>query len=95
MKQQMPNVDSSDYTRRLKLKSIGVGIANGDINKRRALTVFDTYNPHIPHLVPTGGSGSSNGKVSADICTLCFPLADKSDTFAAQQYTASKVPHFN
>jgi hypothetical protein len=92
----MPNVDTSDYTRRLKLRSIGLGVANGNINKRKALTVFDTYNPYIPHLVPTGGgSGQANGRVSADICTLCFPLPDKNDTFAAKKYAASRVPHFN
>jgi hypothetical protein len=92
----MPNVDSSDYTRRLKLRSVGVGIANGAISKRRALTRFDTYNPNIPHLVPKpAGVGQARGKVSSDICTLCTPLADKSDTFAARKYLASKVPHFN
>jgi len=92
----MPNVDSSDYTRRLKLKSIGVGIANGDVNKRRARTVFDTYNPNIPHLIPNiAGGGQANGKVIADICTFCTPIGDKSDIFAAKKYAASKVPHFN
>jgi len=92
----MSNVDSSDYTRRLKLKSIGVGISHGNINKRRALTVFDSYNPHILALRPViGGGGQANGKSSADICTTCSPLTDKSDTFAAKQYAASKVPHFN
>jgi len=90
----MPNVDSSDYTRRLKLKSIGLGISNGNANKRRALTVFDSYNPHTLALRPIVGGGV-HGNVSADICTVCDPLPDKSDIFAAKQYAASKVPHFN
>lgn len=81
----MPNVDSSDYTRRKKLAALHNANSAANPTKFRVLTRFDMYNPHKP----------GNAKSSADICTTCVPLADKSDIFAARAYAASRVPHFN
>jgi len=44
----MPQVnDSSDYTRRLKLRAVSSGKQVADANKFRAPTSFDSYDPSI------------------------------------------------
>ena len=44
----MPQVnDSSDYTRRLKLRAVSFGNEGSDQTKFRAPTRFDSYNPSL------------------------------------------------
>jgi len=84
----MPNMDSSEYTSRKRLAALHGANALANATKFRVLTRFDIYNPHKP-----GNKGTS--LASADTCTTCSPLADKSDIFAARAYARSRVPHFN
>ena len=50
----MPNVDSSDYIRRLKLTAIRNANNAANRTKFRALTTFDSYDPSLMSTRPTG-----------------------------------------
>jgi hypothetical protein len=54
----MPNIDSSDYIRRLKLSAIKNANKAADATKFRALTTFDSYDP----------SYAINKRYSAEVC---------------------------
>ena len=45
-----PRFDAADYIRRKKLAAIKDGNAAANQNKFRALTRFDTYQPHNPSI---------------------------------------------
>ena len=50
-----PRFDAADYIRRKKLDVIDHGNAVADQKKFRALTRFDTYQPHSPSIrIPSG-----------------------------------------
>jgi hypothetical protein len=79
----MPNVDSSDYTRRRKLAIVKNANDAGTQTKFRALTVFDSYNPALVN---------TTGIVCNDSCRT---NAKANNTFVASKYSASKIRHFN
>jgi hypothetical protein len=79
----MPNVDSSDYTRRRKLAIIKNANDAGSQTKFRALTAFDSYDPSLVN---------ATGIVCNDSCRTNVKA---NNTFAAKKYAGTKVPHFN
>lgn len=79
----MPNIDSSDYTRRRKLAAIKNANDAANQTKFRALTTFDTYDPSLVNTTAV---------VCNDSCRIG---AKANNTFEAKVYARSRVPHFN
>lgn len=78
----MPNIDASDYIRRRKLTAIKYANDAASQNKFRALTRFDSYDP-------------STVRATGAVCNdACRTTPKNHDIFAAQKYSADKVPHF-
>jgi hypothetical protein len=82
----MPNIDSSDYTRRIRLTAIRFANGSANSSKFRAPSAFNFYDASSP-----SGEIRTSGIVCNDVC---LPDSNPSYTFAAQKYAASKVPHF-
>lgn len=79
----MPNIDSSDYTRKRKLAIIKNANDAADQTKFRVLTTFDRYDPSLVNTTAV---------VCNDSCRIDVKTHD---TFGAKAYAASRVPHFN
>ena len=79
----MPNLDSSDYIRRIRLTATKNANDAANQNKFRALTIFDSYDPSLVNT-------------TAIVCNdSCRVDVKPNNTFAAKQYSATKIPHFN
>jgi hypothetical protein len=83
VKQQMPNIDSSAYTRKQRLTIVKKANDAANQNKFRALTVFDRYDPSLVNTTAV---------VCNDSCRI---TVKSNNTFEAKVYARSKVPHFN
>ena len=78
----MPNVDASDYIRRTKLAAIQYGNQGANQQKFRVLTRFDSYDP-------------STVRATGALCNdVCITTPKNHNIFAAQKYSANRVPHF-
>lgn len=78
----MPNIDASDYIRRLKLTAIKYANDAASQRKFRELTRFDSYD---------ASSVRATGAVCNDACRT---TPKDHNIFSVQKYSASKVPHF-
>jgi len=78
----MPNIDSSEYIRKLKLTAIYNANKAANQRKFRELTRFDSYDPSAIR---------ASGAVCNDVCVT---TRKDHNIFAAQAYSASRVPHF-
>jgi hypothetical protein len=78
----MPNIDSSEYIRKLKLTAIYNANKAANQRKFRELTRFDSYDPSAVR---------TTGAVCNDVCVT---TPKDHNIFAAQAYSASRVPHF-
>jgi hypothetical protein len=79
----MPNIDASDYIRKLKLTAIYNANKAANERKFRELTRFDSYDP-------------STVRATGAVCNdACRTTPKDHNIFAAQAYSASRVPHFN
>jgi hypothetical protein len=78
----MPNIDSSEYIRRRRLATIQYANQAATQRKFRELTRFDSYDP-------------SAVRASGAVCNdVCITTPKDHNIFAAQAYSASRVPHF-
>jgi hypothetical protein len=77
----MPNIDSSEYIRRLKLTTIKYANDGANPKKFRELTRFDSYDASI----------RAPGGVCTDACRL---TVKPHNIFAAKQVAADRKPHF-
>jgi hypothetical protein len=78
----MPNIDSSEYIRRRRLATIQYANQAATQRKFRELTRFDSYDPSAVR---------TTGAVCNDVC---ITTPKDHNIFAAQAYSASRVPHF-
>jgi hypothetical protein len=86
----MPNIDSSDYTRRIRLTAIRFANGAANVGKFRAPTSLNFYDASSPASPP--GLLRTSGVVCND---TCLPDSNPNYIFAAQKYAASKRRHFN
>ena len=78
----MPNIDSSEYIRRLKLTTIKYANDGANPKKFRELTRFDSYD---------ASSIRATGAVCNDACRI---TVKPHNIFGAKQVAADRKPHF-
>jgi len=80
-------VEASELIRRKRLSTIYAANTASDTQKFRALTRFSFYDPSV---------GATNAKATADVCNdSCRTDEKPHNTFAATQFSGTKVAHFN